>query len=267
MIIVKETGRWFAYIPIEVGAEAPKWHRKGYVRGELKSIRQREPRGDEVAFIDMGLNNLFAIATTSGDAALVKGGAVKAEHYREKSEIRAMQGTRDLLRNKGLEIWRRFHERYLRAWFKHQERLRHLCRTAIRFIAEWLYARGVKRVYLGYPYMITQDNGNEYNNNIWCFRKVARWLYEVLQEYGIELYIVIEYGTSWECSICHIEHEGARVHRGLYVCERTGKKLNADLNAAVNIAYRVGYEVVIKKIESYMVTHNGVVPITPRRRG
>jgi len=215
----------------------------------------------------MGLNNLFAIATTSGDAALVKGGAVKAEHYREKSEIRAMQGTRDLLRNKGLEIWRRFHERYLRAWFKHQERLRHLYRTAIRFIAEWLYARGVKRVYLGYPYMITQDNGNEYNNNIWWFRKVARWLYEVLQEYGIELYIVIEYGTSWECSICHIEHEGARVHRGLYVCERTGKKLNADLNAAVNIAYRVGYEVVIKKIESYMVTHNGVVPITPRRRG
>jgi len=267
MIIVKESGRWFAYIPVEVGVPAPKWYRKGYVRGELKSIRQREPRGSKIAFIDVGLNNLFAIVTTSGNAALVKGGAVKAEHFRGKNEIRAMQGTRDLLRNNRLEVWKRFHHRYLRVWFKHQERLRHLYRTAIRFTAGWLYARGVKRVYLGYPYMISQDNGNEYNTNIWWFRKVSRWLYEVLQEYGIELYIVIEHGTSRECSICHIEHEGARIHRGLYICEKTGKKLNADLNAATNIAHRAGYKVMIKKIESYRVTHNGVKPVTPTRRG
>jgi len=267
MLIVKEAGRWFAYIPVEVGAEASKWYKKGYVRGELKSVKQREPRGYEEAFIDMGLNNLFAVVTTTGDAALIKGGAVKAEHYREKTEIRAMQGTRDLLRNKGLEVWRKFHHMYLKAYFKWHERLRHLYRTAIRFTAEWLYARGVKRVYLGYPYMVSQDNGNEYNTNIWWFRKIAQWLYEVLQEYGIELYIVLEYGTSRECSICHIEHERARVHRGLYICEKTKKKLNADLNAATNIAYRAGYEVMIKKIESYSVTHNGVKPVTPTRRG
>jgi len=47
----------------------------------------------------------------------------------------AMQETRDTLRKHGLEIWRRFHDRYLRACFKHQERLRHLYRTAIRFTA------------------------------------------------------------------------------------------------------------------------------------
>jgi len=111
--------------------------------------------------------------------------------------------------------------------------------------------------------MISQDNGNEYNANIWWFKKIARWLYEVLQEYGIELYIVVEHGTSEECSICHIEHEGARVHRGLYICEKTGKKLNADLNAATNIAHRAGYEVVFKKIESHRVTRNGSKPVTP----
>jgi len=96
--------------------------------------------------------------------------------------------------------------------------------------------------------------------------KIARWLYEVLQEYGIELYIVIDYGTSKECSICHIKHNSARVHRGPYICEKTKKKLNADLNAAVNIAHRAGYEVVFKKIESYRVTHNGVRPVNPSRR-
>jgi len=95
MLVVKETGRWFAHIPVEVGAEAPKWYKKGYIRGGLRSVKQREPKGNEAAFIDMGLNNIFAIVTTTGDAALVKGGVIMAEHYREKNEIRAMrrQGT------------------------------------------------------------------------------------------------------------------------------------------------------------------------------
>jgi len=84
----------------------------------------------------------------------------------------------------------------------------------------------------------------------------------------MKLYIVIEYGTSRECSICHIEHEGARIYRGLYVCEKTGKKLNTDLNDAVNIAHRAGYVVAVSmRIESYRVTHNGVMPITPAGGG
>jgi hypothetical protein len=51
----------------------------------------------------------------------------------------------------------------------------------------------------------------------------------------------------------------------LYVCELTGIKINADLNAARNIAKKVGYEVPIpKKILSFIVTTNGVKPITPK---
>jgi len=71
--------------------------------------------------------------------------------------------------------------------------------------------------------MISQDNGNEYNTNIWWFRRIAKWPYEVFQEYGVELYLVLEYSTSRERSICHIEHERARKHRSLYICEKTGR--------------------------------------------
>jgi len=50
-----------------------------------------------------------------------------------------------------------------------------------------------------------------------------------------------------------------------YICQATGIKINADLNAARNIAKRVGYEVPIpRKILSYMVTSNGVKPLTSR---
>jgi len=262
-----ESGRWFAYIPVEVGEDPPKSNPRGYIREGYDRIQQKQPRGEEVAFIDMGLNNLFAVVMRRGDAMLVKGGVVKSEYYWWKSEERNAQATRDLLRNNGLEIWERFHRRYLRALFKGGERLRHLYRTAVRFLARELYERGVKKVYLGYPFMITQNNGNEYNTNIWWFRKVTKWLYDVLKEYGIELFIVVENNTSRECSVCHVVHEGARVRRGLYVCSVSGKKLNADLNAAVNIAYRVGYVVSVKKVVSFVVTHNGVKPVTPHQRG
>jgi putative transposase len=61
-----------------------------------------------------------------------------------------------------------------------------------------------------------------------------------------------------------MEHENGRVKRGLYVCKLTGIKINADLNAARNIAKRVGYETSMpKKILSYIVTTNGVKPLTP----
>jgi hypothetical protein len=48
------------------------------------------------------------------------------------------------------------------------------------------------------------------------------------------------------------------------VCRKTGKKINADINAALNIARRLGHRIRIsRKIESYLVTHNGVKPLNP----
>jgi hypothetical protein len=89
----------------------------------------------------------------------------------------------------------------------------------------------------------------------------------VFRGYGIEVEIVPEYYTSKERSICCEVHE-KRVHRGLYICNTAGGKINADVNAALNIARRIGYEIrVMRKIESYLVTHNGVKPLIPDRRG
>jgi len=76
--------------------------------------------------------------------------------------------------------------------------------------------------------------------------------------------LVNEYGTSKQCSICNMEHENGRVKRGLYVCELTGIKINADINAARNIAKKAGYNTPIpRKILSYIITTNGVKPLTP----
>jgi len=266
LIIKYEDGRWFAYVPITVGEKPAKSNPKGYVFGVHEKIQIEKPKGNNKAFIDIGLNNLFAVVFNHTDTAiLIKGSTIKAEYYWWKREIKTYQSVRDWLRNHGFESWKKYHAFYLHAVYKKRERLRHYYRTAIRFLAETLHEMGIDEVFIGYPYMVSQNDGNEYNTNIWWYAKIINWLSEVLQEYGIKLNVVNEYGTSKQCSICNMEHEKGRVKRGLYVCQTTGIKINADLNAARNIAKRVGYEAPIpRKILSYIVTSNGVKPITPK---
>jgi len=203
-----------------------------------------------------------------GDAAiLIKGSAIKAEYYWWKREVKTYQAIRDWLSNRGFNTWRRYHAYYLHAIYKRRERLRHYYRTAIRFLARTMHGMGVNEVFIGYPYMLSQNNGNEYNANIWWFNKIINWLGDVLEEYGIKLSIVNEYGTSRQCSICDMKHENGRVMRGLYICPVTSIKINADLNAARNIAKRIGYKTPTPtKILSYIITTNGVKPITPMER-
>jgi len=275
--IIYEANRWFAYIPIEVGVKPPKSNPKGYIKPNYKdkknrifnpkSIKQRDPVGDKKAFIDIGLNNLFAVVVSDGSALLVKGGVIKSEYYWWKREISTYQAVRDLLRNAGIHKWKEYLEKLLKAMYKRDERLRHLYRSAIRFLAETLWSRGVEKIYIGYPIMLSQNNGNEYNNNIWWYRKIIFWMIDVFMEYGIDVEIVSEDYTSMKCSICGEIHRDGRIYRGLYICRKTNKKINADINASLNIAKRIGYKITItKKVESYLITHNGVKPLTPHQR-
>ena len=207
------------------------------MRGVYEKIQIEKPRGGNKAFIDVGLNNLFAVVFNHSDTAiLIKGSTIKAEYYWWKREIKTYQSIRDWLRNHGFESWKKYHTYYLHAIHKQRERLRHYYRTAIRFLAETLWQMGIDEVFIGYPYLVGQDNGNEYNTNIWWFNKIVNWLKDVLEEYGVKLRVVNEHGTSRQCSICDMNHENGRVKRGLYICESTGIKINADLNAARNIA-------------------------------
>ena len=179
-------------------------------------------------------------------------------------EIATYQAIRDLLRNAGLPTWKEYHEKYLKAMYKRDERLRHLYITAIRFLADELHRRGVRKLYIGYPYILSQDNGNEYITNIWWFRKIVLWIVDIFMEYGIDVEIVPEDNTSRECSICGNKHKNGRIYRGLYECKKTGKKINADINAALNIARKLGHRIrLTKKIMSYLVTHSGVKPLIP----
>jgi hypothetical protein len=74
-----------------------------------------------------------------------------------------------VLRRLGVLTWIYYLERYLDAMYKRDERLRHLYIIATRFLADDLYRRGVRKLYIEYPIMFSQENGNEYNTNIGWF--------------------------------------------------------------------------------------------------
>jgi len=187
--IIYVNDRWFALVPIEVGREPPKFNKRGYVKPNYRdkkgriinprSIKQRDPIGDKEAFMDMGLNNLFAAVISNGSVMLIKGGSIKSEYYWWKGEIATYQSIGDVLKRLGISTWIYYHEKYLDAMYKKNERLRHLYITAIRFLADDLYRRGVRKLYIGYPIMLSQNNGNEYNTNIWWYRKIGSgsWIY------------------------------------------------------------------------------------------
>jgi putative transposase len=153
MLVIKyEDGRWFAYVPITVGAKPAKTNLKGYVKGAYEKVQIEKPRGSNKAFIDVGLNNLFAVVFSHTDTAiLIKGSTIKAEYYYWKREVKTYQSVRDWLRNRGFNAWRKYHMFYLHAEYKQHERLRHYYRTAVRFLAKTLHGMGVNEVFVGYP--------------------------------------------------------------------------------------------------------------------
>ena len=85
------------------------------------------------------------------------------------------------------------------AVFKRSECLRHLYRSSVRFLADTLWLLGVNEAFIGYPYNVSHDNGNEYNTNIWWYNKIIKWLIDVLEEYGIKANIIDESYTSKAC--------------------------------------------------------------------
>ena len=64
-------------------------------------------------------------------------------------------------------------------------------------------------VYLGYPFNIAQQKGNNFTVNLWPYRELMEVIELKAQEYGMRVFEVIEYNTSKYCA-----YHGVEVERG-----------------------------------------------------
>jgi len=254
---------WHAYISVKVGAETTrnKEPARRIVRGERKSIRLAEPKGNEAAGVDLGINILASAVTSNGAWLLYRGSRAKEDFFYLNKEIAKIQSEADSARNAGDngEFLRQNRSRR-RLSRKLVGRMAHLYWNLANHLVRSLWELGVSKIYLGYPYDIAQEKGNKLTSNLWSYRKLMDAIELKAQEYGIRVYEVVEYNTSNHCSI-H-DTEVTRGPRGVVTCP-LGHKLHSDLNGALNILKRGAGSIpaTLKKPLSYFVDHSGVAPV------
>jgi len=253
---------WYAHIPVEVGVEETKTGKRSkfIVRGERRFIQIATPRGNRVASIDLGINNLASVVVDDGTWLLYKGVRAKEDFFYMQRLISRIQSLRDTLKDKLLDdaIDELNHE-VRRLFGKLMRRLLHLYRNFAKHLIEQLHELGVSTIYLGYPLNIAQQKGNKFTVNMWSYRKLMEAIELKAQEYGIRVFEVVEYNTSKYCAYHNVEVK--RKPRGVVHCP-FGHRLHSDLNGALNIMRKATGKIpqTIKKPLSFIVDHNKVAP-------
>jgi len=273
--IIYDEGKnaWYAHIPVEVGVEVTKTGKKAkhIVKGERRTIQVATPKGNRVAAIDLGINNLASVVVDDGTWLLYKGIRTKEDYFYLQRLISRIQSLRDSLKDKLLDdaIDELNHE-MRRLYGKLMRRLLHLYRNFAKHLIEQLHELGVSTIYLGYPLNIAQQKGNKFNTNMWSYRKLMEAIELKAQEYGMKVFEVVEYNTSKYCAFHGVEVK--RKPRGVVHCP-FGHRLHSDLNGALNIMKKATGKIplVIKKPLSFVVWHNRVAPVkgevTPKTPG
>jgi len=254
---------WYACIPVEVGVEEARTGRKSrwIVKGERKVIQLESPKGSKVASIDLGINNLASVVVDDGTWLLYKGVRVKEDYFYLQRLISRIQSLRDTLRDKLLsDAVDELNREVRRLHGKLRRRLLHLYRNFASHLLKQLHELGVSTIYLGYPFNIAQQKGNKFTSNMWSYRKLIEAIELKAQEYGIKVFMVLEYNTSRYCAFHNVEVK--RHSRGVVHCPM-GHKLHSDLNGALNIMKKAvgSIPLVIKKPLSFIVDHNKVAPV------
>jgi len=273
IIYDESKGAWYAHIPVEVGVEETRTGKrsKHIVRGERRIIQIATPKGNKVASIDLGINNLASVVVSDGTWILYKGVRAKEDFFYMQRLISRIQSLRDTLKDKLLDdaIDELNHE-MRRLFGKLVRRLLHLYRNFAKHLIEQLHELGVSTIYLGYPFNIAQQKGNKFTSNLWSYRKLMETIELKAQEYGIRVFEVVEYNTSRVCAYHGVEVK--RFPRGIIHCPK-GHRLHSDLNGALNIMKRAIGKIplTIKKPLSFIVEHNQVAPtkgeVTPKTPG
>jgi len=261
---------WYACIPVEVGVEEAKTGKKSrhIVRGERRLIQIKSPKGSRVASIDLGINNLASVVVSDGTWLLYKGVRAKEDYFYLQRLISRIQSLRDTLKGKLLsDAVEELNHEMRRLYGKLRRRLLHLYRNFASHLLKQFHELGVSTIYLGYPFNIAQQKGNKFTSNMWSYRKLMEAIELKAQEYGIKVFIVIEYNTSRYCAYHNVEVK--RHPRGVVSCP-FGHKLHSDLNGALNIMKKAIEKIppVIKKPLSFIIDHNQVAPtkreVTPK---
>jgi IS605 OrfB family transposase len=205
----------------------------------------REPDPDRMAGVDLGIIHPYAVAGPGGEALLVSGRAVRAEHRMHLADTKGRQKAvaRRTPRpgQKGSRRWRHYRRRQRLAEARHRRRVRQAQHEAAKTVIAWAVDRRVGTLAVGDPRgVLSLKAGRRHNQRTrdWRIGHLITALSDKAQAAGISLTLVDERGTSSTCPACRsrIPKPAGRV-LACPACQFTGHR---DLSAAASIAVRAG---------------------------
>ena len=203
-----------------------------------------EPDPARVAGVDLGVIHPYAVAGPDGQALLVSGRAIRAEHHLHlkdtKARHRAVARRATKPGQRGSRRWRRFRRRQRLVEARHRRRVRQAQHEAAAAVLGWVVARRIGTLAVGDPRgVLGIDAGRRHNRRTrdWRVGHLIAVLRDKAGQAGIALVLLDERGTSSTCPSCRARVPKPRGR--VFCCPRCGLAGHRDLIAAANIAGRV----------------------------
>ncbi|WP_344920665.1 transposase [Plantactinospora mayteni] len=190
-----EGGRLF----LDVTAEVPVTR---YPAGEGPDLRR-------VAGVDLGVIHPYAVAGPGGQALLVSGRAIRAEHRQHLSDTkqrrRAVARRAPAKGQRGSRRWRRYRRRARVVEGRHRRRVRQAQHEAAKTVIGWAITHQVGLLRVGDPRgVLDLKAGRRHNLRLrqWQIGHLIRILHDKALLAGIRIDLVDERGTSSTCPTC-----------------------------------------------------------------
>jgi putative transposase len=205
----------------------------------------QEPDPARVAGVDLGIIHPYAVAGPDGEALLVSGRAIRAEHrmHLADSKNRRKAAARRAPKpgQKGSRRWRHYRRRQRLVEARHRRRVWQAQHEAATAVISWAVDRRIGLLAVGDPRgVLNLPAGRRHNQRTrdWRIGHLIAVLKDKAEVAGISLSLVDERGTSSTCPACHsrIPKPAGRV-LACPACQFTGHR---DLSAAASIAARAG---------------------------
>jgi putative transposase len=204
-----------------------------------------EPDLGRVAGVDLGIIHPYAVAGPDGQALLVSGRAIRAEHHLHlkdtKARQRAVAGHAPKPGQRGSPRWRHYRRRQRMVEARHARRVRQAQHEAARTVIRWVAARRIGTLAVGDPRgVLDLAAGRRHNRRTrdWRVGHLISSLRDKAEQAGIALILADERGTSSTCPACRARISKPRGR--VFCCPRCRLAGHRDLIAAANIAARAG---------------------------
>ncbi len=222
----------------------------------------RAPDPQRVAGIDLGIIHPFAVAGPGGEALLVSGRAIRAEHRLHladtKQRSRPVAARAPRRGQRGSRRWRKTRRRARLVEGRHKRRVRQALHEAAKTVIGWAVERRVGTLTVGDPRGVLNLNaGRRHNLRLrqWQIGRTLQILQDKAALAGIRVHLVDERGSSSTCPACRkrIPKPSGR-NLSCRHCQFAGHR---DLAAAFTIATRTpgGATTTPTRVLGGVVTH------------